>query len=340
MALGSIIGSVAAPRFPSAPYGGLPLYGTPSSAPAPITYPGFIPPVVSGSYQAPASVAAAFKSPATSSGGVDYTKQLADDATLQAALKQISDQGLTDTAQLTAARQTALARYGEIPANLSGGAAGDVNADVNQTTRDLAAEATKGGVSTVAQIAEAYRRQQAADVNNLAAHGLIRSGDLGYRTNLNLQGYQTAGYNAQNSLLDYLTQQYQGFLGSQAQGRSAAADATNQALSRIIAQIQAGLIGGGKNAAPTGGSSGGGDSGGGGGSILDALNPNATSGISAYSPGYEPSNYIPEQPITPTNFYTDVSLGAQQQAPPSSNNYGGTAPLTPGQIRARNRRNE
>lgn len=335
MALGSIIGSVAAPRLPSAPYGGLPLYGTPSSAPAPITYPGFIPPpLTSGAFKVPSLVTAA---PATR--GVDYSKQLADDPTLQAALKAISDQGLSDTAQLTAARQTALARYGEIPANLSGGAAGDVNADVNQTTRDLAAEATKGGVSTVAQIAEAYRRQQAADVNNLAAHGLIRSGDLGYRTNLNLQGYQTAGYNAQNSLLDYLAQQYQGFLGSQAQGRSAAADATNQALSRIIAQIQAGLIGGGKNAAPTGGgdnSGGGGD----GGSILDALNPNATSGVSAYSPGYEPSNYIPEQPITPTNFYTDVSLGAQQQAPPASNNYGGAAPLTPQQIRARNRRNE
>lgn len=225
MALGAAVANLAAAPRPSGVYGGLPLYGTPSSTP--VFHYGALP---------QASLASHAAQP-----GINYQSQLANDPMLQATLSGLSAQGVTDAAQLTAARQTALARYGQIPANLSGGAAGNVNADVNQVTRDLAQQATSGGVSTVAQLARQYEQQQAADNASLAARGLLISGAVGQHANADLGAYQTSQYQAQNSLLDYLTGQNQNFLGQQAGLRSQAADASNQALQRIIAQISAGI---------------------------------------------------------------------------------------------------
>lgn len=192
--------------------------------------------------------------------GADYQAQLASDQTLQQALKAINDQSTANAAALTASRQRAVVDYGAVPASLGNPAlTGDANADIDQQTRDLAAEATKGGVSTVARLQHAYDLTRQGHLNSLAARGMLRSGALGQHEGEDLLGYQQANYTAGQSLLDYLTGSYQNYLGLQSQGQQRASDATNAALQRIIAQINAGLSAAraqaSASAAPSGGSS-------------------------------------------------------------------------------------
>lgn len=184
----------------------------------------------------------------TTVGGTDYASQLANDPGLQSQLAAINAQGTSNAANLTAEQQRALAQYGQIPDNLGqyAGSIGQVNVD--QTTRDLANAATQGGVSTVAQLLKAYQNQQQGDNASLAARGMLRSGALGQHANLDLTAYQQSQYDATQKLLDYLGSAYQNFLGQQSQGQTAAANATNQALQNLIAQINAGQLG----AAPNG----------------------------------------------------------------------------------------
>ena len=176
------------------------------------------------------------QSAAPSANTSDYSKQLADDATLQQTLAGINATGTGEKASLGALQSRALATYGSIP-DLPSGIAGDVNVD--QVTRDLAAQNTQAGTSTVAQLQKAYQNQQQADNASLAARGMIHSGALGQHAQLDLTAYQQSQAQAQQQLLDTLSSYWQSWLGQQSQNQAAAASATNDALSRIIAQIQA-----------------------------------------------------------------------------------------------------
>lgn len=194
---------------------------------------------------APSTVAAAASStadPSTAGTSQSYADQLQNDLILQQQLSGINAGATAHAAQLTALRQQALAQFGEIPANLNGTLTGDVNSDVDQTTRDLANTATQSGMSTVAQLQKAYQTQQESDINSLAARGMIHSGALGQHANLDLTAYQQSQSDATQKLLDYLSSAYQTYLGQQATDQSTAVDDTNQALQRIIAQINAGYV--------------------------------------------------------------------------------------------------
>lgn len=169
---------------------------------------------------------------------------------LASQLAAINAQGTANTANLTALRRRALIQYGQIPAQLSSVLTGGVNADIDQLTRDLAGQATQGGVSTVAQLQRAYQQANQGDLASLAARGLLRSGATGQHLNENLGEYQRQQYGAQQQLQDQLAQAYQGYLGQQQQQRQSVYDATQGALQGIVGQINAGLIGGGTSAAP------------------------------------------------------------------------------------------
>lgn len=173
-------------------------------------------------------------------GGSDYAAQLADDPILRSTREAVSAQGATNMANLHAQRSQALAQFGYIPANLSGQLQGDVNSDVDQLTRQLADAATAGGTSTYAQLQKAYADQQKSDWANLAARGMVRSGAAGQHMNEDLTAYQQGYASSVQKLMDYLQSAYQTYLTAQASGQTSLADATNQALQRIIAQIQAG----------------------------------------------------------------------------------------------------
>jgi hypothetical protein len=78
--------------------------------------------------------------------------------------------------------------------------------DVDPLTAAMTLQNTQAGNSTLAQLQRSRDLTQANTVNQLAAHGLVRSGDLGWRTGQNQQDYATSLYNAQQGVLDTLAQ--------------------------------------------------------------------------------------------------------------------------------------
>jgi hypothetical protein len=102
-------------------------------------------------------------------------------------------------AALRAARISALVNFGD-PSLAS--AFGVENLD--PLTAAMAQQATTSGVSTLAQLQRQRDLTQANTVNQLAAHGLVRSGDLGWRSGQNAQDYATSLYNAQQGVLGSL----------------------------------------------------------------------------------------------------------------------------------------
>lgn len=102
-------------------------------------------------------------------------------------------------ASLRAARESALVNFGD-PS--MAGAFG--LPDVSPLTAAMAQQATTSGVSTLAQLQRSRDQSQQTIQNQLAAHGLIRSGDLGWRSGQNQQDYGNSLYSAQQGVLDTL----------------------------------------------------------------------------------------------------------------------------------------
>jgi hypothetical protein len=113
------------------------------------------------------------------------------------AAEQAGSAGLD--ASLRAARERAFVDFGD-PSLAGTFGIGDVS----PLTAAMAQQATTSGVSTLAQLQRSRDQSQQTIQNQLAAHGIIRSGDLGYRTSQNQQDYGTALYSAQQGVLDTL----------------------------------------------------------------------------------------------------------------------------------------
>jgi hypothetical protein len=215
---------------------------------------------------APASASAPAYAPATSPAalastaglGSDYAAQLA--ALVKPTADQVSAQSLGNAANLTAQRRQAIAQFGYVPANLSGQLTGDVNADINDETRGLAAAGTAAGVSTYAQLQKAYADKQKSDWANLAARNMIHSGAAGQHASEDQLAYAQGYESSAQKLMTLLQTAYSTYLTAQATGQTTLANATSDALKVIIAQIQAGQY---QAAQPSGGGDqGGGDQGG------------------------------------------------------------------------------
>lgn len=183
----------------------------------------------------------------TTTTPVNYDSLLAGDTQLGAQNAQINAQGITNQAQLTEAQQRAFVQYGAIPGGIASALSGDLSAATDPTTAALAQQATAGGVSTTAQLAKAYANQTQSDNASLAARGLIHSGAYGQHANDDLSNYNVAGYQAQQSLEDYLNGLYSGYQTQQQALQQQTAQDTNDALQRIITQIGNGTLGAGNN---------------------------------------------------------------------------------------------
>jgi hypothetical protein len=116
------------------------------------------------------------------------------------AAEQAGSAGLD--ASLRAARETALVNFGD-PSMAGAFGIGDVS----PLTAAMAQQATTSGVSTLAQLQRSRDQNQQTIQNSLAAHGIIRSGDLGYKTGQNQQDYGTSLYSAQQGVLGTLAGQ-------------------------------------------------------------------------------------------------------------------------------------
>ncbi len=205
-----------------------------------------------GKYPLPPGFPRGPVSPTAPSGaaGVGLPPGIAGYPGLAEEIARINAAGGTNQAMLTALRRRLLIQFGQIPAGLDSVLTGGANADVDQLTRDLAQQATQGGVSTVAQLLRGYNQARNQGVASLAEHGLARSGGTGQVINESFRNYQQAQYGAQQALQDALAQGYQTYLGQQEALRGQSATALKDALQGQIAGVGAGTIATG-GAAPT-----------------------------------------------------------------------------------------
>jgi hypothetical protein len=131
----------------------------------------------------------------------------------------LSAQGISDAAHLRGAIQQALIQFGAVP---------DLPQDVlSSTGLDTGATGTLASnnpFSTLKQLQQSYQQKQDATKNQLAARGILSSGETGYQLgNLGQQQGQDT-YNATNSLLSGI-----GSLNDQyVAGQQAAAQALSQ----------------------------------------------------------------------------------------------------------------
>jgi hypothetical protein len=223
-----------------------------------------------------------------------YTSLLANDPQLQAALAAINAQQQQYQGAMTAAQQQALEQYGQIPAGLADQYAGLIN----PTVQGIADQATQGGVSTVAQLQRTADQQHQSTLDTLAARGVLRSGALGVHENADSQAASTASYNALQSLLAGLGSDYSTYLGQQQTLGQQSQQATSDALTRIINQINAGTVT----------STGSGSGGGGGGSSSTQTNPPVTttaapsSSAASGSTGLGTGGALSNPTVNPNNY--------------------------------------
>lgn len=178
---------------------------------------------------------------------IDYRDLLAHDVALGPALNAIRAQSGVNLADLLGSSRRALASFGNLPSSsLLGSVLGTnvANQVVDQNTRDLANAATQSGISTWAQLQHAANVNHANDLAHLAARGMIRSGALGSHLAQEQLSNNQAQYNATQNLLDQLQGFQQNYLGAQQTNQQNAAQATSDALNRIIGQINSGQISG------------------------------------------------------------------------------------------------
>lgn len=194
-------------------------------------------------YPAASTTASTPAPPATSS--VNYQALLANDPILGQALAGFNASGIQNQAQLQAGQQRALVQYGSVPSGSLPGVSG-----IDPTTAALAAENTKAGTSTTANLTRAYQQATQTDNASLAARGMLRSGAFGQHAADDLQNYNQAGYQASQTLQDYLSGLYSGYLQQQQALQSQSVASSQDALNRLIAEITAGQISGGTTPAP------------------------------------------------------------------------------------------
>ncbi len=203
--------------------------------------PGVVP-RTENSYAAPVAP----RPPAAPTGAAYYSRLLGNDQILRQQLQGYNTQGNAAQSQRDLGDQGLIAQSGYTPSagllQANRGTIGDISGLLNPETRGLAQAANVSGVSALAQTQHAYGQANAVDAAHAAARGLGHSGLVGQYMNENLGGYQRNQYADQSALLAALGKGQQDYLSTQRDLQGQAGDATNQALARYIAMIQAGQI--------------------------------------------------------------------------------------------------
>lgn len=140
---------------------------------------------------------------------------------------------IAQQAQAQEQAQQALIRFGSVP-----GALDAQNPWVTDLVRQLAQQNTDAGLSTIAQIQHSADLARRNSINDLAARGMLQSGETGYQLGeLGLQRSQ-AEYGATQSLLDYLRGVQAALTQSGFQTQAGMGQAALDATQRVSAQNQ------------------------------------------------------------------------------------------------------
>lgn len=157
-----------------------------------------------------------------------WTEYLTTDPFYSQTVGQLSAAGQTDAAERARRIQQMLVQFGD--------ASGFTGDDITQTVRDLASENTSAGLSTLARLRKSASDARQRAINQLAARGILQSGETGYQTGeLALQAQQ-AEFDARNSVLDQFAQAQYGFNSSEIQRQLARISASFEAAQRAAAR--------------------------------------------------------------------------------------------------------
>jgi hypothetical protein len=136
----------------------------------------------------------------TVGGGVKQPSDYAFDINSDPAYKQLRDSlsaaGISDAAHLRGAIQQALIGFGAVP-----GLSSDVMANSGLDTAGTQALAANNPFSTLAKLQQSYQDQQDSTKNQLAANGILSSGETGYQLGKLGQANAQGLYDANSSLL-------------------------------------------------------------------------------------------------------------------------------------------
>jgi hypothetical protein len=178
--------------------------------------------------------------PAAPTTSFNYTDLLKNDPILGQALAGFNASGVTNQAQLQAGQARALIQRGLVPQGTLPGVS-----QIDPTTAALAQQNTQAGTSVEAGLQRGYAQTRQANDASLAARGILRSGAYGQHAAEDLQGLNTGEYQADQATMDYLNGLYAGYQQQQQALQQSAVQSSQDALNRIIAQIQAGQLTGG-----------------------------------------------------------------------------------------------
>lgn len=176
-----------------------------------------------------------------------YDNWLNNNQGYQGVLSSIAGQRTADIGNSSAQIARALGLFGgnvsDLQAQLQGalGATGqygqdflksifaDANGDGIPDVQAAAADADKGGVSTLAQLGKAWQDRQAELEAGLNSRGIYRSGETGFQSNANNEQRAQEDYTARQQLVDYLTGISQAFASNEAQRGAAQNQAATDA---------------------------------------------------------------------------------------------------------------
>lgn len=199
-------------------------------------------------------------STSSGSGGAspfDYSGAITSDPIYQQTLANVRAMGGQDAATRAAAIRRYLIQYGQVPTNLGSlgvdpSTLGYLNSDVDQATRDLAAQNTQEGTSVYARMLQAHNDAIKTMKDSLAARGMLASGETGYGLGKEDQSYKNNQYDAQNSLLDNIMGAVSTFTAAGRQEQQMLIDALTAAAQRAESAYPYG--GGPSGSSPSGGS--------------------------------------------------------------------------------------
>jgi hypothetical protein len=179
----------------------------------------------------------------------DYDKWLANEPTLQAALRNVQTGRTNLGTQLVGGVQQLYGRLGEAPSNLTGMFANlpqEVRDQLATSMPDLQAAIDAGnqaGTSAFSRLNADYRLGQSQDVNQLAGMGALRSGAYGQESAKNLRELQLGQYDKRLAATDALQTLQQSYLTGQGDLTDKASTALTDAQTRASNLIGLGQLG-------------------------------------------------------------------------------------------------
>lgn len=183
--------------------------------------------------------------PGTPANIPDYGSLITSDPTYSQTAANLSAQGIGDAATRDAGIRQALVQFGSVPDLSSLGL--DSNSPlyqslfgaVDQNTRNSAQDLTNAGLSTEAQLSTEHNTNLGNLLDQMAAHGTVRSGATGVGTTLENQAYAGKQFSATQSLLSYLTGLQQAFAQSQSGEQNQLSQAAQDAAGRVSTEYPA-----------------------------------------------------------------------------------------------------